>query len=116
MNPITRPDLGPHGHAPGKDSILTGEGLYNTLRNRRAFVHKEFVCRSHVVYKGDQIIGHIFTKEEFQTFLHVAVQNDNRRRAAADMFEKFARSWGATGHKVFPIELVDGLLDMLSKE
>lgn len=96
-------------------SILTPKGLYDTLHGRRALVQKEFICRSQVVFLRGNIVGHIFTLDEFKTFLEKISISESRRMAAFDIFEKFSRDWGATGHKVFPIELVDGLFDMLSK-
>lgn len=96
-------------------TILTSEGLTAALNSPRARINKEFICRSTVVFWHGQICGHIFTDAEFKSFLEKCVSSASRREAAYDMFTKFARTWGAAGHRVFPSELVDGLLDMLAK-
>ena len=98
-----------------KSTILTSEGLTAALNSPRARINKEFICRSTVVFFHGQICGHIFLPDEFQAFLKKCVSSESRREAAFDMFTKFARPWGSSGHRVFPSELVDGLLDMLAK-
>jgi len=96
-----------------KDSILNGRGLHQTLHNRRAQVHKEFVCRSKVVFYQGQLVGHIFTDPEFEEFLKLDFVGN--KEIAWDMWKRLAKPWGAAGHKVIAIEYVDSLLDLCSK-
>lgn len=94
------------------ETILNPEGLAKMARNRRVAVHREFVNRSQVVFYYGNIIGYIFTVPAFYDFLKLPVIKN--AGAGKMMFDTFARAWGAAGHKVFPVEIMDDLLDVLS--
>lgn len=96
-----------------QESILTGQGLYKTVHGRRAQIHKEFVCRSHVVFYQGQILGHIFKDDEFKAF--VALPIVGNKELVWDLWEKLSKPWGATGHKVLNIDFVDQVLDLCAK-
>lgn len=94
------------------ETILNSEGLAKMARNRRVAVQREFVNRSQVVFYYGNIIGYIFTVPAFYDFLKLPVIQNGA--AGKMMFDTFSRAWGAAEHKVFPVELMDELLDVLS--
>lgn len=93
-------------------SILTGPGLYGLITNNRFRVQKEFVERSRCVFHHGNLVGHIYTPEEFKKFVELPFVRN--KTAVLSLFEKYSRSWGGADEKVFPIELVDQLLDFAS--
>lgn len=93
-----------------QNSILTGRGLYESITSNRQICLGEFVKRSQVVFIQGDLFGHLFTEAEFDGFVsHSSVVN---KRAAKTMWTEHAKPFGATGRKVFPIHLVDGLIDI----
>lgn len=98
------------------NSILNPQGLRKLQDGKRFRLQQEFVKRSQVVFYLGKPIGNIYTPEAFKAFLDKYVPGEMRRETAYDMFMKFSRAWGAAGHRVYPIEMLDGLLDFISKD
>lgn len=96
-----------------EDSILNSRGLHKTLNNRRAQVHKEFVCRSKVVFYQGQIVGHIFTDEQFKVFVELPFVGN--KEIIWSMWEKLSKPWAASEYKVISIDYVDQILDLCAK-
>ncbi|GEM_PF-2919733 len=90
-------------------SILTGEGLYGLITNPRFRAQKEFVERSRCVFHHGNLVGHIYTPEQFKKFVELPFIRN--KAVVLRIFEKHSRDLGV-GEKVFPIELVDQLLDL----
>lgn len=99
-----------------KTSVLTPEGLKELKNSKRFRVQQELVKSSQVVYHYGKPIGNIWTPEQFHQILNKFPMNESRKEAAFKMFSEFSRAWGSSGHRVFPIEMFDGLIDFISKD
>jgi len=96
------------------DSILNSEGLKKSINNRRAQLHKLLYHSSQVVFLYGRVVGLIFNPGQFEGVVNNFPASESHRAHALKMFNDHARPWGAVGQRVFPIELLDGLLDFLS--
>ncbi len=93
-----------------KKSILNSEGLTAMLQNRRSFAAQQYFHNSQVVFHGGKMVGHIFTREQYQSFCEKpGIRNSVRLWF---FFNERGLAFGASGHKAIPVDFLDEILDI----